>query len=147
MFCVVLYRILSARLPVCLSFFCDKYIYMADPEGGQLMAEPDLDSDFDDEDEDFHDVRQRYVVRGSSLNSGKAGVFYNELNPSHTRSVFLAMCGLCMVLVVILFLIIFEWDSIVHFMKMKNLVPQHHHRNIFRNQVAGRAAIHPRIRL
>ena len=115
-------------------------------EGGQLMAEPDVDSDYEDED-NFQDIRGHFVMRGSSLNSGKAGVFYNELNPSHTRSVFIAMFTLCMVLVVILFLIVFEWDAIVHFMKMKNLVPQHSHRNIFRNQVSGRAIGHPRVRL
>ena len=105
-------------------------LHFLDSKASTAMSAYDDGDDW--EDEEAQSVRHRFITSSyGNLN----GQLYNDLYPSHTRNVMLVMGIMFCLLVVVLFLIVFEWESIVRFMKVNSLVPKNHHMNVFKNQV------------
>ena len=88
-------------------------------------------SDYDDGEfyEDSADAN--LALGGSSLNTGRKSRFYNDMNPHHTRGVFTIMCVAFLVLVFLVYSFVNDFDAIVRFIKVHNLVPPRHSRNVF----------------
>ena len=95
------------------------------------------DDDEDDDEFDSFDDDSYLAQGGSSLNTGKKNFFYNDMNPNHTRGVFLVLCLAFCFLIFLVFSLVNDFDAIVRFMKVHNLVPPKHHRNIFRHKQFG----------
>ena len=87
---------------------------------------------YSDGEEEFDHFSGGYLAEpGSSLNTGKQAFFYNDMNPHHTRGVFIILGLAFCFLMFLVFSIVNDFDAIVRFMKVHHLVPPKHHRNIF----------------
>ena len=92
-----------------------------------------------DDDEFYEDsAHANLALGGSSLNSGRKSRFYNDMNPHHTRGVFAILCVAFLALLFLVYSFINDFDAIVRFIKVHNLVPPRHSRNVFHRIRHGR---------